>query len=87
MHKAANKVARIVSSLAQALASRDRKADGCVLADGPATRVLARADLLATTNVEPPQLVRLAQAIGLPAFPLTVEGFVTALLEHHSKDK
>lgn len=62
-------------------------ADGCVLADGPATRVLARADLLATTNVEPPQLVRLAQAIGLPAFPLTVEGFVTALLEHHSKDK
>lgn len=32
MHKAANKVARIVSSLAQALASRDRKADGCVLA-------------------------------------------------------
>ncbi len=54
-------------------------ADGRVLADGPATEVLARADLLATTNVEPPQLVRLAQALGLPAAPLTVEQFVEVL--------
>lgn len=51
-------------------------ADGQVLADGPAAEVLARADLLATTNVEPPQLVRLAQALGLARAPLTVEGFV-----------
>jgi energy-coupling factor transport system ATP-binding protein len=54
-------------------------ADGRVLADGPAADVLARADLLATTNVEPPQLVRLAQALALPAAPLTVEAFVQAL--------
>ncbi|MBP6016955.1 MAG: ABC transporter ATP-binding protein [Candidatus Promineofilum sp.] len=53
-------------------------ADGRVLADGPAGDVLARADLLATTNVEPPQLIRLAQAIGLSAAPLTVDEFVRA---------
>jgi energy-coupling factor transport system ATP-binding protein len=56
-------------------------ADGRVLADGPAAEVLARADLLATTNVEPPQLVRLAQALGLSAAPLTVEAFVQAVRE------
>lgn len=54
-------------------------ADGQVLADGAAGDVLARADLLATTNVEPPQLVRLAQSIGLSSAPLTVDGFVDAL--------
>lgn len=54
-------------------------ADGQVLADGEAADVLARAQLLATTNVEPPQLVRLAQALRLPRAPLTVEGFVAEL--------
>jgi len=52
---------------------------GRVLADGPAADVLARADLLATTNVEPPQLVRLAQALGLPGAPLTNDAFLAAL--------
>ncbi len=51
-------------------------ADGQVLADGAAADVLARAELLATTNVEPPQLVRLAQALRLPRAALTVAGFV-----------
>ena len=55
-------------------------ADGQVLADGAAADVLARAELLATTNVEPPQLVRLAQALGLPRAALTVEGFVEAVV-------
>lgn len=54
-------------------------ADGQVLADGPAADVLAQTDLLASTNVEPPQLVRLAQALGLGRAPLTVEGFVEAI--------
>lgn len=53
-------------------------ADGRVLTDGPAEVVLSSADLLATTNVEPPQLVRLAQALGLPAAPLTVDDFIAA---------
>ena len=61
-------------------------ADGHVLIDGPAAEVLARTDLLATTNVEPPQLVRLAQAIGLPAAPLTVGEFVAALRARDNKD-
>lgn len=56
-------------------------ADGRVLADGPAADVLAHADLLATTNVQPPQLIRLAQALGLPAAPLSVDDFIAALRE------
>ena len=54
-------------------------ADGRVLADGPAADVLAQADLLATTNVEPPQLIRLAQALGLPGAPLSTDGFIASL--------
>jgi energy-coupling factor transport system ATP-binding protein len=54
-------------------------AGGRVLADGPAAAVLSQSDLLATSNVEPPQLVRLAQALDLPGAPLTVEAFITAL--------
>jgi energy-coupling factor transport system ATP-binding protein len=56
-------------------------ADGLVLADGPAAAVLSQTDLLASTNVEPPQLVRLAQALDLPGTPLTVDAFVAALRE------
>lgn len=55
-------------------------ADGQVLADGPAAEALTRADVLATTNVEPPQLVRLAQALGLARAPLTIEGFVAEVV-------
>ncbi|MBP9501173.1 MAG: ABC transporter ATP-binding protein [Candidatus Promineofilum sp.] len=54
-------------------------ADGRVLIDGPAADVLTRADLLATTNVEPPQLIRLAQALGLSAAPLTIDGLIANL--------
>jgi energy-coupling factor transport system ATP-binding protein len=54
-------------------------ANGQVLDDGPATDVLCRQDLLATTNVEPPQMIRLAQALGLNSAPLTPEAFVRAL--------
>lgn len=59
-------------------------ADGQILADGPAAEVLSRADLLATTNVEPPQLIRLAQALRLSAAPLTVEQFVASLRDGKS---
>ena len=55
-------------------------AAGQALADGPAAEVLTRADVLATTNVEPPQLVRLAQALRLARAPLTVEGFVAEIV-------
>lgn len=54
-------------------------ADGQLLADGPAAEILGQTDLLAQTHVTPPQLVRLAQGLGLPATPLTTDEFVTAL--------
>lgn len=54
-------------------------AEGKVLADGPAPEILGQTALLASTNVEPPQLVRLAQALGMPDNPLTVEQFVAQL--------
>lgn len=62
-------------------------ADGQVLADGPAAEVLSRADLLATTNVEPPQLIRLAQALQLPGAPLTVDAFVAAFQDSESTSR
>ncbi len=51
-------------------------ADGQVQADGPAAETLSRADVLRFAQVEPPQLVRLAAALGLPGAPLTAEAFV-----------
>ena len=54
-------------------------ADGRVLMDGPTEQVLAKTEMLATTNIEPPQLVRLAQALGMQSVPLTIDEFVDAL--------
>lgn len=53
-------------------------ADGRILDDGHPTAVLARGDTLAQAAVTPPQLMRLAQALSLPAAPLTVADFVEA---------
>lgn len=54
-------------------------AGGKVLADGPAATILGQSELLASTNVTPPQLVRLAQALGWSGAPLGVEQFVSLL--------
>jgi len=54
-------------------------AKGQVQADGDAADVLARREVLAHAEVEPPQLARLAQALGLPGTPLTPEQFVKTL--------
>lgn len=56
-------------------------AQGQIIGDGPAAEILAQDELLASTNVEPPQLVRLAEAIGLATTPLTVAEFVRVLAE------
>jgi energy-coupling factor transport system ATP-binding protein len=53
-------------------------ADGRVLDDGPAEQVLARDQLLERAAVHPPQLVRLAQALGMPRYPLMIDDFVVA---------
>lgn len=52
---------------------------GQVLADGPAAAVLGQADLLAQTDVQPPQMARLAAALDLPGTPLTVAAFLDEL--------
>jgi hypothetical protein len=41
--------------------------------------VLAQAEILAQTAVDPPQLIRLAARLGLSAAPLNVDEFVAAL--------
>lgn len=52
---------------------------GKVLLDGPAREVLTQVDILAKSYVEPPQLIRLADRLGLGGAPLTVEEFVADL--------
>jgi energy-coupling factor transport system ATP-binding protein len=49
---------------------------GRILLDGPASRVLAHPDVLATTYVELPQLARLSHRLGLPAPARTVDEFL-----------
>lgn len=56
-------------------------ADGGILADGPAAQVLAQTDLLHRAQVDPPQLARLAAALGLPGLPTGVEEFLAAVRE------
>ena len=53
-------------------------ADGQVLDDGSVERVLANAEVLAQAALHPPQLMRLAQALGMSVNPLGVEDFVVA---------
>ncbi len=55
-------------------------AEGRILLDGPGGSVFAQAEALAQTDVDPPQLVRLAQRLGLADTPLTVEEFIRARL-------
>ncbi|MGE5602877.1 MAG: energy-coupling factor ABC transporter ATP-binding protein [Nitrososphaerales archaeon] len=54
-------------------------AKGQVLADGPAEKVLGQAEVLLGAEVEPPQLARLAHALGLQATPLTPADFVSRM--------
>ncbi len=61
-------------------------AGGMILADGPTSAVLAQSDVLARADVEPPQLTRLARALGLPGAPRTVEEFVAALAERQTSN-
>ena len=49
---------------------------GEVLADGSPSEVFAQLDVLEKARVEPPQLLRLAAALGWAARPLTVDAFV-----------
>ncbi len=54
--------------------------DGQMLLDGSTRQVLSQAALLAETFVEPPQLIRLADRLGLDDSPLNVAEFTDSLL-------
>jgi energy-coupling factor transport system ATP-binding protein len=56
-------------------------ASGKILLDGESRSVLAQADLLAHSFVEPPQLVRLAKRLAMDFVPLNVEEFIEAWLK------
>jgi energy-coupling factor transport system ATP-binding protein len=55
---------------------------GQVLLDGPVHQVLGQEDILARTYVEPPQLTRLGQRLGLPGAILTQAEFLQAWQKH-----
>ncbi|MCC7357916.1 MAG: ABC transporter ATP-binding protein [Anaerolineales bacterium] len=59
--------------------------EGRVLADGPTAAVLAQAEVLAQTDVEPPQLMRLAAQLpwGDAPLPLTAEDFAAGWVARH----
>jgi energy-coupling factor transport system ATP-binding protein len=59
---------------------------GRILLDGPTPSVLSQASLLAQAQVEPPDLIRLAQAIGLDNAPCTVDTFVDAYAASREKE-
>ncbi|MCX6046798.1 MAG: ABC transporter ATP-binding protein [Chloroflexi bacterium] len=52
---------------------------GQVLLDGPAQTVFAQAEVLNSTDVEPPQLTRLGQRLAIGPVVYTVENFLAAL--------
>ena len=54
-------------------------AQGQILADAQPAQVFDAPDLLAASHLDAPQLVRLAQRLGWPTRPLTVEAFVETL--------
>lgn len=51
-------------------------AQGRILIDGGAREVLSQTDILAQSYVEPPQLMRLAERLGMGTKPLTADEFV-----------
>jgi hypothetical protein len=51
---------------------------GRVLLDGPADTIFAEEEILSGTDVQPPQLARLASRLELGQVVYTVEGFLTA---------
>ena len=59
-------------------------AQGEVQADGTPSAVFAHPAVLEKSRVDPPQLARLAEALGWAERPLTIESFVDALPAHRT---
>jgi len=60
-------------------------AAGQILLDGESRSVLAQADLLARSFVEPPQLVRLAKRLEMDFVPLDIVEFIEAWLKSSAR--
>jgi energy-coupling factor transport system ATP-binding protein len=58
---------------------------GRVLLDGPVVEIIAQADLLNTTHVDPPQLTRLGKQLGFPHPVRNQEDFLMYYREMRSK--
>ncbi|MGH2621819.1 MAG: energy-coupling factor ABC transporter ATP-binding protein [Anaerolineales bacterium] len=58
---------------------------GQIAADGPAGQIFAESALLHGAGLEAPQLVRLAQRLGILAVPLGVEDFLEVLAEREGR--
>lgn len=58
---------------------------GQIVADGPAGRIFGESALLRGAGLEAPQLVRLAQGLGMQAVPLSIEGFLEVLAEREGR--
>jgi energy-coupling factor transport system ATP-binding protein len=58
---------------------------GRILIDGTSHEVFAQSDLLPRAQIDPPQLARLARALGLPGMPTDVEAFL--MLWRDGKDQ
>jgi energy-coupling factor transport system ATP-binding protein len=56
-------------------------ASGQILLDGSGRQVLAQTEKLATGDVEPPQIIRLATGLGMRGIPINVDEFVSALAQ------
>jgi energy-coupling factor transport system ATP-binding protein len=56
-----------------------------VIADGPAKDILTKSSILNQAAVDPPQIVRLSQALGMPHAALTIPDFVEEY-RHWKKD-
>ncbi len=52
---------------------------GRIIADGPSPEVFSKKELLAQAHVEPPQIVRLAEALNLPENVIDLESFMQVL--------
>lgn len=57
-------------------------AQGQILLDGPASKVLGQEDVLAQTYVDPPQLTRLGKRLGLKKTVRNQDEFLAALKKH-----
>jgi energy-coupling factor transport system ATP-binding protein len=56
-------------------------AGGRILLDGPGRDVLTETETLAASDVEPPQITRLASGLGMARLPLNVDEFVSAVAQ------